>query len=482
MRLRLAAILLLLVALGRPATGQENAAPGGQPAASGQPQSSSGQSPSQSQSSHAGDFWSRDALTGNWGGYRSKLEDKGIVFGADTIDEVLANPTGGTRQGAIYEGRLELFTTIDLGKTLGWSGATFHTNAYWIRGRGLSANDLDNNILIASSIEAARSLRLFDLWLEQSFLDTALTIRAGQIAADDEFFISPTATIFINSTFGWPGITASDLPSGGPAYPLATPGVRVKYAASDKISMLAGLFNGDPAGAGPGDPQRRDASGTAFRIGGSALAILEGGYAVNQDPQSKGLAASYKLGVWFHSGDFADQQFDNTGLSLASPVSSGVPEQHQHDGGAYLVLDQALLNETDPATRNISVFLRLSGAPADRNPVSLYADAGINLTGYVPHRANDVLGLAVAVARIGARARDLDENVRDFSGLETPVRDQETVLELTYRAQMTPWWSLQPDFQYIWHPGGNVALPGAAPSIQPIPDAAVIGLRSAVVF
>lgn len=475
---RLAAILFLLVALGRPAIGQESAAPGGQAASSGQSQSSS----AQPQSPHAGDLWSRDALTGNWGGWRSKLEDMGIVVGADTIDEALGNPTGGTNEGAIYEGRLELFTTIDLGKTVGWSGATFHTNAYWIRGRGLSANDLDNNLFTASNIEAARSLRLFDLWVEQSLLNTALTIRAGQIAADDEFFISPTAATFINSTFGWPAIMASDLPSGGPAYPLATPGVRVKYAATDTISMLAGLFNGDPAGAGSGDPQLRDASGTAFRIGGSALAILEGDYAVNQDPQSKGLAASYKLGVWFHSGDFADQEFDNTGLSLASPASSGIPEEHQHDGGAYLVLDQALLNETDPATRNISVFLRLSGAPADRNPVSLYADAGINLTGYVANRANDVLGLAVGVARISAGARDFDEDVRDFTGLETPVRDQEVVLELTYRAQVTPWWSLQPDFQYIWHPGGNVALSGPTLSTEPVPDAAVIGLRSAVVF
>jgi porin len=464
-------MLCVLVALGRPAESQESGTPPDQAAV-----------PAPAAPSHEGDFWTRDALTGNWGGLRSALEDKGIDLDADTIDETLGNPSGGTRQGAIYEGRLELTATVDLGKTLGWTGATAHANAYQIRGRGLSANNLGNNLATVSDIEAARSLRLFDLWIEQALFQTKLSIRAGQLAADDEFIISPTAAIFINSTFGWPAIMAADLPSGGPAYPLATPGLRFKYAPTQKISVLAGLFNGDPAGPGTGNPQLRDASGTAFRLGGSALAILEGDYAINQDPAAKGLPASYKLGLWFHSGEFADQRFDTTGLSLASPASSGIPEMHQHDGGAYLVLDQALLNETRPESRNISVFLRLSGAPSDRNPVDLYADAGITLTGFIAGRANDTLGFAVAVARIGANARSLDEDARGFTGLDSPVRDEETAFELTYRAQVTPWWSLQPDLQFIRHPGGGVAPQGSPPGTQAIPDALVFGLRSAIVF
>jgi porin len=29
------------------------------------------------------------------------------------------------------------------------------------------------------------------------------------------------------------------------------------------------------------------------------------------------------------------------------------------------------------------------------------------------------------------------------------------VLEVSYRAQITAWWTLQPDFQYVMHPGGS---------------------------
>jgi porin len=50
------------------------------------------------------------------------------------------------------------------------------------------------------------------------------------------------------------------------------------------------------------------------------------------------------------------------------------------------------------------------------------------------------------------------------------------VLELTYQAVLAPWLVVQPDVQYVFHPGG-----GGARSADPaatIPDALVIGLRT----
>ena len=64
--------------------------------------------------------------------------------------------------------------------------------------------------------------------------------------------------------------------------------------------------------------------------------------------------------------------------------------------------------------------------------------------------------IAVAYARIGNQARDLDRDFRIFGDLSHPVRSDELVLELTYQAQMTPWWTLQADLQFVIHPGGGV--------------------------
>jgi porin len=433
-----------------------------------------------SESSHEGDLSTRDSLTGNWGGKRSSLEDSGILLGADSIDEVLGNVSGGTRTGAIYEGRLELLATLNLEKLIGWDGATFHVNAYQIRGRGLSVNDLNNNLATASNIEAARSTRLFDLWVEQVLFQGMVSVRAGQIAADDEFFTSQYAASFINATFGWPALMSANLPSGGPAYPLATPGLRVSVAPTNELAFSAAVLNGDPAGAGPGDPELRDASGTAFRLDDGAFAIGEASYAINQQKGASGLPATFKLGAWYHTGKFADQRFDDAGLPLAAPSNSGIPATHRSDYGVYAVIDQSVWSDPDNADRNIGVFFRTGGSPPDRNEISVYADAGVNFKGLVASRTDDVFGLAAAVSRIGNRARALDADIRRFGGLDTPIRDSESVIEMTYRYQVTPWWSVQPDVQFIRHPNGGVSLP--ADPVRPIPDAVLFGMRSAVLF
>ena len=81
--------------------------------------------------------------------------------------------------------------------------------------------------------------RLYNAYFEQSFYNNALNIRIGQQAADVEFFDSETDDLFINGTFGWPAIKASNLPAGGPAPPIAAVGIRVRAALSDRITAFA---------------------------------------------------------------------------------------------------------------------------------------------------------------------------------------------------------------------------------------------------
>ncbi|HUN44950.1 MAG TPA: carbohydrate porin [Stellaceae bacterium] len=429
---------------------------------------------------HAGGLADRDVLTGDWGGLRSTLEDHGLRLGAIETSEVLGNPTGGVRRGAIYEGRLEMDFDLDLEKSVGWTGATLHANAYQIHGRGLSANDLGNNILTASNIEAARTTRLFDLWLQQQLLDDMVSVRVGQLAADDEFFTSLYGANFVNSTFGWPAILASNLPSGGPAYPLAAPGLRIKVSPTDQWSFQTAVFDGDPAGPGSGNPQLRDASGTAFRLDDHPFVISELAYAINQQKDAAGLPGTYKLGAWYHDGSFADQRFDSSGLSLANPASSGVAATHRGDYGFYALLDQMVWREPEAADQGLGIFLRLAGNPADRNLVDFYGDGGVTYKGLLPDRPDDVIGLGVAYANISDAARSLDKDSAAF-GMSRPVRDFEAAIELTYSAQIMPWWTLQPDLQYIFHPTGGGA-PASAPQGPAIGDALVLGLRTTVKF
>jgi porin len=423
----------------------------------------------------SGDLLEQETLSGSWGGLRPELADAGVILGGDEILDALGDVGGGRKQGAAFAGRFELFANIDLAEAAGWQGAILHANAYQIHGKGLSTDDI-GNILTVSNIGATPSTRLFALWLQQSLFDERVSVRLGQIAADDEFFVSQYAGLFINATFGWPAILGINLPSGGPAYPLATPGIRLKVALSPALVASAGLFNGDPAPKGPGDPQARDPSGTDFRTDGGLFWIGELAYAATPAIGGEAVPGSYKLGGWYHNDAFADQRFDAHGLSLANPASNGVPLSHHGDFGVYAIMDQLLLRTSGTSDKGLGVFLRAGASPGNRNLIQFHADTGLSFAGL--GRGNDVAGFGVSYEGVSDARRALSRDAALFSGQAVPPADFESALEFSYQAQIAPWWIAQPDMQLVLHPGARLSgTQRNAPG-----NALVLGLRTAVSF
>jgi porin len=313
-----------------------------------------------------------------------------------------------------------------------------------------------------------------------------VSIRAGQlstqVAPTQEFFVSQYGSLFVNATFGWPAITSTNLPSGGPTYPLATPGIRLKISPNDQLTILAAVFNGDPAGPGPDDPQRRNPTGTSFRVTDPPLFMSEINFAYNQDKNAIGLPGTVKVGAWYHFGQFADQRFSAEGLSLADPLNSGMPAQHRRNFGIYAIVDQMLWRVPGTMDQGLAAFARASVSPSDRNLISAYFDGGATYKGLFRGWENDTLGVGFGFANISTQARALDRDAVSFSGVHSPIRDYEAVVEVTYQAQITPNWMLQPVFQYIVHPGGHIPNPVSTSSSSPIPNAAVFGLRTMVKY
>src|SRR5262245_56883387 len=171
------------------------------------------------------------------------LANKGLNFGATWIGDNIGNVSGGTSRGAIHFGRFDLSVDADLEKLVGATGLKFYANTYSLYGRGLSRNYI-HNLATISEIEALPENRLYNAWFEQSFFNGRLSIKAGQQPADVEFFDSQTDDLFINGTFGWPAIKASNLPAGGPAPPIAVPGIRVKAQVAGKGTVFGAVFYG----------------------------------------------------------------------------------------------------------------------------------------------------------------------------------------------------------------------------------------------
>jgi porin len=434
-------------------------------------------------------FWtglfapSRSNLLGDMGGLRTTLGNYGVSLGLQELSEVLGNVTGGVRRGFDYDGLTEMSLGIDTAKAFGWEGGTFNVSALQIHGRDLSTDNL-LSLQTASGIEAERATRLWELWYQQAFLSGAVDVKIGQQSIDQEFIVSQYAGTFVNTAFGWPTLPSFDLYAGGPAYPLSSLGVRLRAHPTDDITVLAGVFDDNPGG-GPfsADGQRLDASGTTFNLNTGALWIAELQYALNQPAvgqltrpnQPTGLPGTYKLGFWYDSGHLPDQLFDTLGLPLSAAASSGAARPHDGNYSIYAVVDQLVWRPGPTSGEGIGMFARVMGAPeSDRNLITMSANAGLTWRGALPGRDNDTFGLGMGFAKVSSRAAALDR----AAGL--PARTGETYLELTYQYQVAPWWTLQPDVQYVFNPGGGILNP--VNPTKKVGDEAIVGIRTTIAF
>lgn len=102
--------------------------------------------------------------------------------------------------------------------------------------------------------------------------------------------------------------------------------------------------------------------------------------------------------------------------------------------------------------RDLSFYLRVGRAKESVNQVVSYIGAGIVVSGLLPGRPEDTLGLAVANAQNGDDYR----NLLLMAGVNSDRR--EINHELTYRAPITRWLTIQADVQYIKNPGTEPTL------------------------
>jgi porin len=427
-------------------------------------------------------------LLGNMGGLRPLLSQYGMSLALQETSEVLGNLSGGSHTGFDYDGLTTMLLQLDTKRAFGWYGGTFNVSALQYHGRNLSADNLQT-LQPASGIEADRATRLWELWYDQKLLDEdRLDIKIGQQSLDQEFIVSQNALLFVNTMFGWPMVPSADLPGGGPAYPLSALGVRARWRPIDPLTFLAGVYNGSPVArnASSPDSQVANPSGTSFPLDSGQLVFAEMQYAYPSlgsmlyAGQNEPLARVYKLGFWYDTEHFDDLRFDNMGLSLANPLSTGVPQQHRGDFSIYAVADQIIWVDPHEGDRTISLFAHAMGTPqTDRNLVDFSLNFGMTFHEPFLHRDDDTFGIGVGFAQVSPRAAGLDQDAQFYTGTYTPNRTSETFVEVTYQYAVAPWLQLQPDFQYVFNPGGGLATPSGSSRVK---DEAVLGVRTNILF
>jgi porin len=384
-----------------------------------------------------------------WGVHRT-VDRLGLTISGIYTGEVLANVNGGIRTGAIAEGLLELDLDLDLGKSIGLKGGSFHFAIFDSHGQGLSQR-YTGDLSTVSNIDAYNTVRIAEYWYEQEIFNKRFSIRIGQFLTENEFYYSDYSNLFICGSFGAYTFLVNNYPFA-PSYPISAPGVRLLLHATPQLDFNVGIYSGSTL-----SQQTNNRSIPNVRGKDGFLSFYEIDFKTNHEDTATGLPGTYKLGATFHS------RYD--GALNANPGSI-----NRSGYGFYLTVDQAVwqkqtVNKQAKAP-SLGLFTRLGYMPADFGFVSCYVEGGFNYNGLFPGRNDDIFGIGITHSGISG---DASRRIERAGG---PRYSSETLIEATYSAKLFPWLTMQPDFQYIVNPGAT----------NNTRNAAVLGIRSTLTF
>jgi len=361
---------------------------------------------------------------------RDALASKGLTFDPYVIEDYVSVYKGGLIDNNTWLGRFDLVSELDLEKAGLLKGGLLHMDVLNVHG-GLkpTADHMVGDLQTVSDIEATRSTRIYEGWYQQSLFDNRFSVKFGLIDINSDFLVSDSGNLYINSSLNIvPSVWANN--NSDATYPEPVPAVRLKYSPNESFDFLVGFFQGDPLN------NNVNAHSTHFGNGEGLLSIEEGQYHYKL-PVEGGLSGTVKTGFWYNSNDVGEIE-DNY--------------------GGYVLIDQRVLQIND--TQGLNAFFLGGGAPDDRNIVQDSFGGGVNYTGLVPMRPNDVMGIALTKADIS------DKNIPTAStqimGTSKGQESSETSYEWTYQIQINKNIHLQPDIQYVEHPNGEASIKNAS--------------------
>ena len=349
-------------------------------------------------------------------------EAPAIRLSAVYTGEAWRNFEGGVRRGSVYLENLEAGVEVDAERGFGWRGATVKVSGFYNDDSTFS-DRLVGDIQAISGKDATGGARLYEAWVRQAFEPGS--VKAGVIDLNSEFSVNETGLLFVNGAQGL-GLDLAQVGRNGPSvFPATGLGVIGEAPIGGHWSLKLGLFDGVPLDS------TRPRGGT-FRIGGDEGALLIGEVSHGADDETR-----LVMGLWGHTA-----KFDTFGAAVRQDSSTG----------GYLLVEQPLARW---GGRRLDGFARLGFADPKVEEIAAAHSAGLVLRGPLLGLEDEAIGLGVTVAENGRPFR------RAQAALGAPVEKRETALELTYRAQLTPWLAVQPDVQYVINPGADPALKNA---------------------
>ena len=375
------------------------------------------------------------------GGEGQTQEDngrQGYELAALYTADLWRNASGGSRTGSAFLDNLDLTLAVDCERAWGLKGISVFAYLLYTNGGRLSER-LTGDAMTVSNIDAPAGVRLYEAWVQWAGgAARPVSLRFGLYDLNSEFDTSDSRSLFIHSSHGV-GHEFGQTGENGPSiFPVTSLGLRMAWNPAPEYLVQAVVLDGVP-----GERGHPDRSGVY-------LSAAEGMLGVAELQWSRARVRKLSVGYWSYTARFTD---------VRSADASSLPRR-RGNAGVYGEIEIGL-KESWPAGAGGSAFMRYGVANGRINEFDNSVSVGVRSRGLLSSRPKDEIGIAFSRAGVSPQARDA-------AAMSGAARDgYEAAIELTYRAGISDWLTIQPDVQYIFNPG-------AAPSLR---NSIAIGVR-----
>ncbi len=383
-------------------------------------------------------------LFGQWGGERTRLEQRGVRFDFQYVSDSLANIAGEKEDRFASWNRFRWTVDIDFGAWVEQPGLYFHATALWQGGGNLGT--YLGLLTSPSGMSSMNTCRLDSWWLEKRWLNERLTARLGQFAGQDFYGAQHYAASFIFEPMGYAlGNLFTDFESFDPP---STPAfeVRVVPIHNFYVKSMVEAEDREPFAHNPTGlvPQFRGVPVSISEIGFSPGKKATGVRAFDNVESRKGYSGLYRFGASYNPSKFT--------------TASGFVQS-----GNYLLYgmaNQALWRVDPKRARGLDGTISYDWSAANVNRNNTMLTAGLRFNEPLPLRIHNTMSLGYVPNRLS----------QQFVPEGTPPWKPEHAIEFNTLLDPLPMLLLQPAIQYY-------ASVGARPG-----HALVLGFRTKVEF
>jgi porin len=381
----------------------------------------------------------QQTLTGDWGGLRTRLSNEGVDISSGFKGEFAGNVFGGPPSKSAESGEFDIGATVDTRKLFGLIGGTIQTTITIREGAPPPGGLLQQSEEVFGRGNIAR---LTQFWYQQKLFDDLLTLKFGRLPQGD---FNNFSCDFMNLTFcGAPG--GNLVGNYWYNWPIAQWAGWARVNAGD-FEVMAGVYETNPQ-----DLDLNFAPGL-FQGATGVMGHAEIGWSPKFGPN--GLQGHYQVGVWDETSGGADVLIGVDGRPFAV---SGLPAEHRSDRFGFYA--QALQQITGSAVYNpdsgwksvkgLSFFVNFVAADRATSVLDNQIAGGLSYAAPLDWRPNDTV--AIAFGRTDYNSRAAAAILLATPGVAVP--HAEYPIEIYYAYQVQPWFTVRPDFQYIFQPGG----------------------------